>query len=691
MSVSRLPRVAAGCRVRFRGEVRTVSRLAGGTVFLAGLDQGVTLAELFTDPGFAVVTAGGRAPLPPEGLLDALPARVAEQARWLECHLAEVVSGLPAGAGAGAVPRPEYDPAVTSLRQREIAKAAELRAAGRQVPLRTLQRLRRSYQTSGVWGLVDGRAARRSSPSGRVDERVADAVRRAVAEETGRSTGTVGRLRRRVVQILADAHGIEDPEAVMPSRATFYRLVARVSAGRHTFGSARTRQSLARRPDGAFGTVASARPGEWMQIDSTPVDVRVVLDNGMTDRAELTWLIDIATRTIPAAVLRPSTKAVDAALLLARALTPEPMRPGWADALRMSRSVLPHRRLTGIDQRLEHAAARPVIAPETIVCDHGKVYMSQAFRSACRALGVSFQPSHKGSPWEKGAVERSLGSVATLFAQHAAGYVGSSVEQRGRDAGQDAVWSIHELQELLDEWIVAVWQNRPHDGLRHPLMPGRALTPNEQYAALAEMAGYVPVPLSADDYIELLPATWRAVNAYGVKVGNRRYDCAALNPCRHQPSGVTARKGRWEVHYDPYDVTRVWVRDHHRGGWITVPWTQMKAAAVPFGEAAWDQARRLLARRGDDPVTEAEIAQAAAALLDKAAGADGGRPASRKDRRAAARARAVPVPAWPRPAGQPDAPPGEPDDSDDDEGAGPAAGIVPLPIFDPFAEAEKRW
>jgi hypothetical protein len=77
------------------------------------------------------------------------------------------------------------------------------------------------------------------------------------------------------------------------------------------------------------------------------------------------------------------------------------MRPGWSDALRMSRSVLPHRRLTALDARLEHAAARPVIVPETIVCDHGKVYVSQTFRAGCRAMGINFQPTHKGSPWEK--------------------------------------------------------------------------------------------------------------------------------------------------------------------------------------------------------------------------------------------------------------------------------------------------
>ena len=208
------------------------------------------------------------------------------------------------------------------------------------------------------------------------------------------------RLRHRVEKILAEEHGI-DPAAVMPARATFYRLAARADSGKHTFGSARSRRSQAKTPGGPYGTVTASRPGEWTQIDSTPLDVRVVLDNGMTDRAELTWLIDIATRTIPAAVLRTSTTSVDAALLLARSMTPEPMRPGWPDALRMSRSVMPHRRLAGIDRRLADAAARPVIVPETIVCDHGSVYMSQAFRGACRAMGITLQPSHEGSPRAK--------------------------------------------------------------------------------------------------------------------------------------------------------------------------------------------------------------------------------------------------------------------------------------------------
>ena len=38
-------------------------------------------------------------------------------------------------------------------------------------------------------------------------------------------------------------------------------------------------------------------------------------------------------------------------MLLARTLTPEPMRPGRVEALAMSRSVLPYQRLLTIDER----------------------------------------------------------------------------------------------------------------------------------------------------------------------------------------------------------------------------------------------------------------------------------------------------------------------------------------------------
>ena len=148
-----------------------------------------------------------------------------------------------------------------------------------------------------------------------------------------------------------------------------------------------------------FTATIAARPGEQVQIDGTPLDVMAVMDDGVTGRPELVAAVDVATRTICAAVLRPvGAKAVDAALLLARMMVPEPMRPGWDQALAMSASRIPHQRLVSIDTRLELAAAKPVIIPNTVVIDHGKVFLSEVFLRAADTLGLSVPASPSSRP-----------------------------------------------------------------------------------------------------------------------------------------------------------------------------------------------------------------------------------------------------------------------------------------------------
>ena len=121
--------------------------------------------------------------------------------------------------------------------------------------------------------------------------------------------------------------------------------------------------------------------------------------------------------------------------------------------------------------------------------------------------------------------------------------------------------------------LLAGWQTRPHDALRDPLQPRRMLSPNEKYTALVAAAGYLPLTLSGEGYLELLPVEWRQINAYGIRIGYRTYDCVELGAYRLQHSGVTARRGLWEVHYDPYDATKVFLRTPD--GWVTVPWTHL--------------------------------------------------------------------------------------------------------------------
>ncbi len=580
------------------------------------------------------------------------------------------------------MPQPEFDPERNSLAQRERAKAAELTAAGHAMTASGVKQRRQRYQRDGLVGLADGRSAKQMPSFGRVAPAVVEAMREAIEETAEASSKTIGFVVWRATQILnarEDTEGIE-----MPSERTLYRLFDRLAAGTHATGSATTRRSVNARPPGPFGEVPACAPGEWMQIDSTPLDVLVRLDDGIAEKVELTAMIDLATRSLAAVVLRPTTKAADASALLARSITPETMRPGWSDALRMSRSAMPHRRLLALDERLEHAAAKPVIVPDTIVCDHGKVFISNNFRASCRYLGISLQPTHKASPFEKGAIEKTLGSVATLFAQFVAGYTGRSVDRRGRGLENGPLWSLPELQSLLEEWTVAVWQNRPHDALRDPDSPKRAFSPNEKYATLLESCGYVPAPLSGEDYIELLPERWQAINAYGIRINHRTYDARELTPMRRQHSGVAEKKGLWEIHYDPYDVSRIWVRDRRSepARWITVFWKHLHRVGVPFGEMAWDHAREQVPGGSEE-----QIADAAAALLRRAhdgpaTEADPPVKRSKRDRRIAARTRAT---ATDRPS--PDSSDVEPlpDDADTE-----VAKVIPLGLFDPLANPWRR-
>ncbi|WP_443077967.1 Mu transposase C-terminal domain-containing protein (plasmid) [Streptomyces sp. NBC_01450] len=675
--------IGVGERVRFAGQVRAVLAVSAQAVLLTdegGSPREVPLAVLLGDENFEVINSPERMPLPPVSLLEALPEHAREKALWWAGHILEVLHGVDPTAGEDARPRSEYDPARHSLTARERTKATELTAAGYRVSVSTVGNFRRRYQAEGLLGLADRRPVRKRPRFGTVDGAVVEAMRQAIKEGEDDSTRTGTYIIWRTGEIMKEAGETVE----LPSQATLYRLLAKLSQGNPVSATARNRRSRAHGAKAPFGQWTVFAPGEVVQIDSTPLDVLVRLDDGVVGKVELTGMIDVATRTVTAAVLRPTTKAVDASVLLARTVTPELMRPGWVDALRMSRSVLPHRRLLDIDERLEHAAAKPVIVPEMIVCDHGKAFVSRNFRASCRFLEIDFQPTHKASPFQKGHVEKMLDSVGTLFAQFVSGYTGRSTDHRGRNLDKQPLWSLPELQELLDEWLVARWQNREHDGLRDPLQPARSFTPNEKYAALVEACGYVPVALGAEDYIELLPSVWRAVNHYGIRIKRRTYDGPGL--IRRQHSGVTEKKGLWAVHHDPYDISRIWVRNHHGDGeCLEATWKHLRHTPVPFGELAWDHAAR-----GLPEGTEAEIAEAAAVLLTRAhAGPQDGeakpKKPTRRDKRVTARTKAAPPvptpPSPPRPA--PDDEPPQPEEEE------PLAKVIPLGLFDPLADPWK--
>ncbi|MGW1563374.1 Mu transposase C-terminal domain-containing protein [Streptomyces sp. NPDC002144] len=693
------PALTVGAHVRFGGVRWQVVALAGQDVGLVGPDGGgqvVLAGHLFADPGFSVIGADAPQAVPPWGLFESAPAAAREKALAWQRHVREVDCGLADGPGSGGTVREQYDPERHTLAEREQAKAAELTALGfGRISRTTVQRMRLAYRKQGLWGLVDHRTTRAASPTGRADERVVAAVREALRRRRGRSKGTINGLFPLINQILQDRHGPGTVPA--PSQATLYRLVASLARpGELPTGPVRSTPASF---DGrAFTPTRALRPGEQVQIDTTLLDVFAVLDDGHLARPELTIAVDVATRAILAAVLCPSaTKAVDAALLLAEMAVPHPARPTWPHILRMDNApALPHQRLATLDERLAGAAARPVVLPETIVVDRGRVFVSRAFTAACETLGISVQPAPPHAPTAKGIVERAFGTINALWCQHLPGYTGSDVTRRGPDAEKDACYSIPQLQDLLDEWLVH-YHHRPHEGLRHPMMPKKALTPNQMWAALIAVTGYVPVPLTRHDYLELLPVRWQAITARGIRIHHRTYDADLLAPYRGQPSPIAAHGGKWEIHYNPHDVRQIWIRLPD-GELTEIPWIHREHVHAPFNDHIWQHVKThaLHGHNGDAEQHEAGLADALDQLMRRIRAGH----ATKTEQALIARATTTPLPQARRPESDSTPGAGHPaawdeddsiddlDDQPDTDDARPAP-ATGFGLYNAYEEADK--
>ncbi|MEV8098862.1 hypothetical protein [Kitasatospora sp. NPDC085879] len=132
-------------------------------------------------------------------------------------------------------------------------------------------------------------------------------------------------------------------------------------------------------------------------------------------------------------------------------------------------------------------------------------------------------------------------------------------------------------------------------------------------------AGYVPLPLSGDNWVELLPVVWKPITGRGIRLNHRTYDHHVLGDYRGRPSGITAQQGRWEVHHNPHDARQVWIRLGD-GDFTPIPWIHADHAHQPFGDQLWQHLKDTVARRGERDRHEADLAQALDDLLRRARG-----------------------------------------------------------------------
>ncbi|MER5966846.1 Mu transposase C-terminal domain-containing protein [Streptomyces sp. NPDC002057] len=613
-------RVGVGTRFRYDGETVEVVELAataaGNEVVLKdghGCVRRLSLKELlFSDraeivpdqAGPSAEDAGEIASVVLSQLRDDERRKVLERAE----HVREVLTGYRSGSPElvrEGEPRTEYrtgEPA-------EARYAAKARELG--VSVRSVKQWVADFRCHGEAGLVSKRGLSvPRQPS--VDDRWVETALEVMVEHTGQSkpsrTLVIERTRARVVARFG-------PEVVpQPSRATAFRVLKGLERRHPLFRlSAKRNRDIADRPEGAYGKLRPTRPGEYLLMDSTRLDVFAF--DPVTLRwvqAELSVGMDWYTRCITGIRVTPvSTKAVDVSAVLYQAFRPRPAGRDWPRHAVWPEHGIPRSVLVDVDAVDGPGLAGPAMVPETLVVDHGKVYVSEHLTSVCRRVGISIQPTRLRTGRDKGPVERFFRTLREDLLQALPGYKGPDIHGRGERPEAEAFFYLDELEAIIREWVAVAYHHRPHSGLVDPGVPGLRMSPATMFEHGVARAGYIEVPRDPDLAFEFLQTKWRTVQHYGVEIDRRRYNGPALTKLKGVRSPYRGPvKNGWPFQVDPDDITRIYFRDPDDRRWQTLRWEHAPSAEMPLSEEALAFARKLAAakyRYPDDRLAVADL------------------------------------------------------------------------------------
>jgi putative transposase len=631
--------LAPGSRLVFDGEVAEVVAIDGVRVTLRS-DRthrftAVQISRLAASARPAGDTVPAGAGLVPGSLAGDQLDQLADRAG----HVREVLTGYRSGHEDRArpgEPRPGYRPG-QPLKARYQAKAGELG-----ITSRTVERWVAAYRESGEAGLA-GRALRGRGTA--VDPRWDEAVRLVLAEMVSDSTPTRSAVLRKAEARLDELHGAD--VVPRPSAATAYRRLAELARGTNAVsGSAPGRRSIADRPRGVYGRLRAMRPGEYAILDTQDLDVFAMEPvTCRWVRTQLTVIQDLFTRCITGLRVTPvSTKAVDVAGVLFQAVVPRPAPDDWPEEACWAYHGVPQQLVFTEAGRLP---GTPVCPPETLVIDHGKAFLSAHVISVCTRLGISVQPAQPKKPTDKPTCERFFKTLREGLIQHLPAYKGPDISSRGEHVEDAAFLFLHELEDVVREWIALVYHRSRQDGLAVPEWPHLKVSPNEMYETGVARAGLLRIPATPELAYDFLPAEWRTIQHYGVEAGGLRYNGPALDAYRNAASPYGGRHaGKWPVRINPDDVRWAYFQDPADDCWHRLEWEHAAGLGTPFSGEAARYARQLADRQDRWP----DAVQALGELLARW---DQGMVTGRRERRMAIRLAAeraaLPDPAAARP------------------------------------------
>jgi putative transposase len=389
-----------------------------------------------------------------------------------------------------------------------------------------------------------------------------------------------------IVRQLSDANRLrpEGDRLMIPSKRTIYREIGRrspyeIMAAR--YGKRRAEMEFRVSVAGP----ETSRALQRVSMDHTPSDIIVVDDSSMLPlgRPTITSALDEHTRS-PMGFYTGF----------------EP--PSCLSVMRcLKHAILPktyvEREFPGIKNRWECYGV-----PELVVVDNPPEFHSSHFERACLQIGADIQYAKVLVPWYKGKLERFQGTMCHDLMHGNPGTTFSSILERDDyDPSQHAVVLLSTFREMLHRWIIDVYSQTPHRGIKD--------TPAHRWHSdTADLPP--PLPPSASELDFALGMTARRVPFhYGIELDGLKYNTPELGELRRR-MGVGAKV---ELTFDPGDLGHVNVLDPQNGTYIVVPAVNQ---AYAKGLSFWQNKviRRYAQRHLDTRTDMVALAQAKAEI-----------------------------------------------------------------------------
>ena len=205
--------------------------------------------------------------------------------------------------------------------------------------------------------------------------------------------------------------------------------------------------------------------------------------------------------------------------------------------------------------------------PRVLVLDRARENLGVDLAEFAGEVGVHLHFMPRKSPWYKGAIERFLGTVNKRLLHEQRGTTFSNIlERKDYDSSKNAVITLNDLQFMIHKWMLDVYANGEHKGIRD--------IPARRWAELVQRYPVDPIESITELDGLLGRIERRCLTRHGIQFEYLLYSSEELvlhiaNPAFHKAAPDRFVRFR----YDPADLKEIRVMLPHLHRYLTVPIT----------------------------------------------------------------------------------------------------------------------